>query len=258
MFLYLILAIAFIIVVFQIISYFTRTKTKEEIVTTRRFHWVLSATVNVIPIIVLLITTMISIFEGGRVEQFNLQGFINVIFSSGPSALSVIPTEIPSDGSVYDQALDSAPTEYTSTVEINQAVVYNQDPADRLNLRTRPNSGSDTIGKYYSGVVVEILEYTNDTWIKAKLPNDRVGYMMRDFLRFDHFQNVSNACPTYSVKHLAVKLYASPSSKSSRIYPANQADDVQVIGVYNDWWHVNYAGTYGFMVGLESLWQRSK
>lgn len=38
------------------------------------------------------------------------------------------------------------------------AVVHNPDAADRLNLRAAPNKEAESLGKYYNGVGVQILE----------------------------------------------------------------------------------------------------
>ena len=38
------------------------------------------------------------------------------------------------------------------------AVVHNPDAADRLNLRAAPNREAESLGRYYNGVEVQILE----------------------------------------------------------------------------------------------------
>ena len=61
------------------------------------------------------------------------------------------------------------------------AVVHNPDAADRLNLRAVPNKKAESLGKYYNGVEVQILEELNNGWVRVRIGNRGVaeGYMMK-------------------------------------------------------------------------------
>ena len=48
--------------------------------------------------------------------------------------------------------------------ESEWAVVNNPDPEDRLNLRAEPSRASSSLGKYFNGVLVKVLERTGDGW----------------------------------------------------------------------------------------------
>lgn len=62
----------------------------------------------------------------------------------------------------------------------NIAVVNNPNPKDRLHLRVRPNRDSDSLGKFYTGTPVLVLERKGD-WACVRLGHLE-GWMMRQFL----------------------------------------------------------------------------
>lgn len=62
------------------------------------------------------------------------------------------------------------------------ALVNNPNPSDRLNLREMPRTSSTSIGSYYNGQEVEVLEY-GMVWCHVRI-NGKEGYMMTQFLAF--------------------------------------------------------------------------
>mgnify|MGYP000041902695 CR=1 FL=1 len=68
------------------------------------------------------------------------------------------------------------------------AVVHNPDAADRLNLRAAPNKEAESLGKYYNGVGVQILEELNNGWVRVRIGNRGVaeGDMMKAYLQYDN------------------------------------------------------------------------
>ena len=91
------------------------------------------------------------------------------------------------------------------------AVVHNPDAADRLNLRAAPNKKAESLGKYYNGVGVQILEELNNGWVRVRIGNRGVaeGYMMKAYLQCDNTQAVAAAMPTYTSTSSAWELYQS-------------------------------------------------
>lgn len=89
------------------------------------------------------------------------------------------------------------------------AVVHNPDAADRLNLRAAPNKEAESLGKYYNGVWVQILEELNNGWVRVRIGNRGVaeGYMMKAYLQYDNTQAVAAAMPTYTSTSSAWELY---------------------------------------------------
>ncbi|MBO4837668.1 MAG: SH3 domain-containing protein [Clostridia bacterium] len=62
------------------------------------------------------------------------------------------------------------------------ATPANPDPEDRLNLRERPDRGSASLGKFYNGTYVEVLEKGGE-WTYVRIGR-QVGYMMTRYLAF--------------------------------------------------------------------------
>ena len=86
---------------------------------------------------------------------------------------------------VYVPALDSTGFVHASIdalVETNAVVqsrawVYNPDSADRLNLRQHPSIDAASLGKYYNGVPVDVLELAQNGWVKVRICEAATGYM---------------------------------------------------------------------------------
>ena len=49
------------------------------------------------------------------------------------------------------------------------AIVQNPNAADRLNLRAAPSRDAQSLGKYYNGVEVQILEDLNKGWVRVRI-----------------------------------------------------------------------------------------
>ena len=76
-----------------------------------------------------------------------------------------------------------------ATPEIDQsgwAVVNNPDPADRLHLRAKASKSGDSLGKFYNGTPVQVLERKGD-WTRVQIgfgSTARTGWMMTKYLAF--------------------------------------------------------------------------
>ncbi len=62
------------------------------------------------------------------------------------------------------------------------AVVSNPNPADRLHLRVKAERGAKSLGKYYNGTPVRILEKKGD-WVRVDIFGVQ-GWMMKAYLAF--------------------------------------------------------------------------
>lgn len=64
-------------------------------------------------------------------------------------------------------------------------VVCNPDSASRLHLRAEPDVESTSLGRYFNGVQVEVLEPPayDALWVKVQV-DGKQGYMLREFLRY--------------------------------------------------------------------------
>ncbi len=150
------------------------------------------------------------------------------------------------------------------------AVVNNPNPADRLHLRKEPNASSASLGKYYNGTWVTVLEYRDDGWQKVgiglagwdggKEVYQRVGYMMTQYLTHDFggaAQKVKSAMPEYVFVETEGKLYSQPD-KNSEYQALAYGSQVRLMGYTDTWWHVaviknNEIYKTGFMLANKGL-----
>lgn len=145
----------------------------------------------------------------------------------------------------------------SDAVQISRsATVDNPNSIDRLNLRTQPSQDAPTLGKYYSGTVVEVLENDQNGWTKVRCYNLE-GYMMTKYLAFGQEQSkVGHAMPYVTVENaggtgLNLRQSQSTTSTSLGLYP--NGSTVCVFGVSETWCHVQTEdGNVGFML-RESL-----
>jgi len=133
------------------------------------------------------------------------------------------------------------------------AVVNNPDPQDRLHLRERPNTSAPSLGKYYTGVHVEVLSRQNG-WAKVRIGNLN-GYMMDEHLRPpDAGANPIGAMPIFEVQNpnraqnLHLRQHPSLEARSLGLY--NNDTRVIQMGFSGDWSHVITLGDgrMGFML----------
>lgn len=132
------------------------------------------------------------------------------------------------------------------------AVVNNPDPADRLHLRTAPKQSARSLGKFYNGTWLEVLE-TNGDWSHVKI-GGLEGWMMSRYLTTgETMDTVKRAFPTLFTRgdNEEYPLYASPDEGSA--VPAEKKIDGShidcIIGVHGDEWYIVYTseGTVRYM-----------
>ena len=92
------------------------------------------------------------------------------------------------------EALPRTLAEATAALDTDGwATPNNPDPADRLHLREQPDKGSRSLGKYYNGAPVQVLE-RGDDWTRVRVGGVE-GYMMTRYLAFGaDMQSVRSAC----------------------------------------------------------------
>ncbi len=77
------------------------------------------------------------------------------------------------------------------------AKVNNPDPADRLHLRTQPDRAAESLGRFYNGTPVQVLEQQGE-WCRVQIGVDGrlTGWMMKEYLAFgDQMDAVDCAFP---------------------------------------------------------------
>lgn len=146
-------------------------------------------------------------------------------------------------GNPYDQAESASVRAMTSDL----AIVHNPDPADRLNLRSKPRSGAEIIAKYYSGAVVHILGAGADGYLHVSISDGLDGYMLADYLVMDG-SAVACATPARIITASGgLTLYDAPSAGSGALVHFPRGTQVTVLGVTQDWCHITVDGYTGFM-----------
>ena len=137
------------------------------------------------------------------------------------------------------------------------AVVNNPDPADRLNLRSEPSREAATLGKYFNGVMVQVLGRTGDGWARV-LVGSTEGYMMTEYLA-DPAQMtvvVEPVLPTATVSNPFADcqgLLEKPDSADvTLMVTLDNGTEVTVLGLTEQRAHVQYCGVTGY-IPLQSL-----
>lgn len=127
------------------------------------------------------------------------------------------------------------------------AVVNNPNPQDRLHLRAEPNTASQSLGKYYNGTPVTIVEYRSDGWVKVAVgypvgPDYAAftGYMLEKYLTssFDGAADkVKSAMPEYTSASSSWKMFESPSITAS--YDTyGSGENIRLMGFTDTLWHI--------------------
>jgi len=124
------------------------------------------------------------------------------------------------------------------------ALVKSDKPTDRLHLRTSPSTNAESIGRYYSGTPVRILEDQGE-WAKVSVAGIQ-GYMMKKFLTFG--QDMLNVERWFPSKYLVeadavqgVNVYASPGTHAAIVgvlHDGSGSAQYILANVGDDWYHV--------------------
>lgn len=138
------------------------------------------------------------------------------------------------------------------------ARVHNPDSSDRLNLRTQPDKKSASLGKYYNGVPVRILENKGE-WAKVDILGLE-GWMMTEFLAIaDEMTKAEYRGPWLSTVESGAMMYEQPleDSPSCFVEDSSWSSSFYVIGCFNEeWYHVwcHYDGSSGYF-RVKDLWE---
>ncbi|MEG0766749.1 MAG: SH3 domain-containing protein [Clostridia bacterium] len=129
------------------------------------------------------------------------------------------------------------PSGDSSGQAVGYAVVSNPNPADRLHLRKTPNRGGASLGKYYTGVSVEVLPYDSWEWALVRI-GDVVGYMQKKYLAFPPADSrVRSAIP-----HMTL---SAPIDLCGNSYATGTR--VEVWGIADERYHVCVDGRIGYI-----------
>ena len=129
------------------------------------------------------------------------------------------------------------------------AYVCNPDSTDRLHLRAAPSANAASLGKYYNGVQVLVLDDAGGGYLHV-LVGPLEGYMKASYLSS---RPVASAQPVVTVRNArgtGANVRSSPSSSATYPWVARNGETLTVLAVREDGWlHVNYQGMGGFVRG---------
>lgn len=119
------------------------------------------------------------------------------------------------------------------------AVVNNPNPADRLHLRVSPERGAASLGKFYNGTPVQVLEERGD-WVQVEigLDGNLTGWMMKKYLTFG--EAMDQVQPAWLEKFYRQEsgpqlLYPSAKEENPQVLDTGS---FQVVGVVEDDWYI--------------------
>jgi uncharacterized protein YgiM (DUF1202 family) len=132
------------------------------------------------------------------------------------------------------------------------AAVNNPDPHYKLHLREEPNKNSESLGLYYNGVDVDILEDGADGWVHVRIGN-YTGYMQKEYLATGAAASqVKSASPLVEVMNASPSAWLNlrewPNVDSEAIGHYMNGTEVEVLAVDLVWYHVRLDGITGFMM----------
>lgn len=128
------------------------------------------------------------------------------------------------------------------------AYVINPKPEDRLHLRDKPSGDGESLGKYYTGTVVEVLGQNGD-YSNVRVGNQR-GYMLREFLTNGNVSFSLGEWGIVNVKNVRESVHirgeAQKGAKSRGMLPNGAA--VQILDETDEYYHVRALETDGYIL----------
>jgi len=134
------------------------------------------------------------------------------------------------------------------------AIVDNPDPADRLHLRVEADRGSESMGKYYNGTPVRILDTKGD-WVQVDVCG-QIGWMMKRYLCFTQPYVVNlSGMPQVRVRYQTASVYEAAAIETEK-RAIRSTYSMAVIGILDDtWYHVWFplTGETGYVLQRELI-----
>ena len=115
------------------------------------------------------------------------------------------------------------------------ATPNNPNPEDRLNLRERPDKKSGSLGKFYNGTPLEVLEKGKE-WTRVRI-GAREGYMMTRYLAFGRDMANVNVNLTGKFARYALCAVRWDDNAQEEYLDVGDADLLLIIGQPDDAWY---------------------
>lgn len=117
--------------------------------------------------------------------------------------------------------------------------------ATGLRLRASPSTDAEVINSAYQDDVVVVLEDCGE-WYRV-IYNLDVGYMYKEYIIFKAVENADLG--EASVNCALVNLREKPTSSSERLKQLEEGETVNIIGLNNGWYKVDYITVLGWTTG---------
>lgn len=119
--------------------------------------------------------------------------------------------------------------------------------ADRVHLRAEPFISSDSMGLYYTGTDVIVIEYQGDwAWVMV---GDEDGYIMREYLTLEYMARQGPWAVVDNPHSTWVNLRMAPSMQGMVAMRPENGTTVQVLGeTASGWSYVDCDGVKGYIM----------
>ena len=157
---------------------------------------------------------------------------------------------VPKFGMRFDGIGAEGTDSVVSSVASNEAIVCNPNASDTLSLRKRPEIGSPSLGEYYNGTIVTLIEEPDKGWVKVSVNGQAEGYVQLDYLAMSG-QKVASAQPRMVIDNRSgsgLNMREKPDTNGKKIELFKNGTEVIVLGqAKNGWYHVQIGDQTGFM-----------
>lgn len=135
------------------------------------------------------------------------------------------------------------------TVNARIAFVTSTSQKRRLNLRKKASTSSTSLGKYYAGTPVTLLEEPKKGWVRVEIGGTVTGYMQTKFLVMDggEYPNHMLTKTITNKSGTGLDLLETPDKDGNILGMYENGTQVTVMGIYGTWAHVMVDGKIGFM-----------
>lgn len=134
------------------------------------------------------------------------------------------------------------------------ATPNNANPQERLHLRSQADKKSRSLGKYYNGTPIKVLERGKE-WTKVQI-GSVTGYMMTKYLLFGEDINKQTPALAYKTNvNLITEILWDDTNTTEKLTPY-EVNQLLIIGVMEDEWYLVWepnADRYGRIL-QSSLW----
>lgn len=130
------------------------------------------------------------------------------------------------------------------------AYVCNPDPTDRLNLRAAPRQNAVSLGKYYNGTPVYLLDAPQNGYAHVLISGDSPeGYMDTRYLSETYVEPTFPSLTVRNGSGTGVNLREQPSRTAEILATYPNGTRLSVLGVRDDGWlHITHEGYNAFVL----------